>query len=296
MDLAGANVLLLKLITRIIFLLFTVVVAFAVHRLLRKSPEYKKRFYLSVALRTWWNDRDERRFVHQPPIETSSDPTKSGHFQQLPAEIRLQIYDYVLGSRVIHLLGDEGRLYRRRCLSENVNAWYHPCWKLRASPLGLGSFLRANRHLYTEAVEILYGQNTFHFLRPSCFIRFVRSTPPLSVAKLKSFKLYVNPTLTGENTAYAAIWPILRSIPSLKEVRILIAPTVMTRDVWKQHETPLLEPIKNFTRELTTFEVYVAVFPDWISEDYLNACHMRPIKEMEQLSGAHLSRYSLRIN
>lgn len=240
-----------------------------------------------------------RRPKWKRPIGRTFNSVKSGTLNKLPPEIRLLIFEHVLGGKVLHLVETDQGMDLRPCLCEdNVEAWYHPCWKIT----GPGSNLRTLRsmvpllltcrYIYSEAIEVLYTTNTFHFLRPRDLIAFARSVPPQHVNLIRSVKLYVNPISTRLDEQYGAVCPILKRLPKLRELRLLIAPSSMTQDMWKEHEASLLEPIKRFDGELLVFDVFLSVFPNWIGEEYSDSCHIRPIKSLKQLQGAHLSRYS----
>lgn len=299
-------------------------------------------------VRQLWNERRRRsrkqKITYQSPICRTKDTVNSGSLEKLPPEVRLQIYEYAIGHRLLHVVKTDSGIERFVCHAENNAvslarlirihgskiqsrrlsnaavlggisivernfelcgnltgglltrvqvAWYHPCWK-RAVRKGdpLLPLLLTCRHIYSESVEVLYTSNTFHFLRPSDFLSFVDSVPRFEASLLRSIKLYVNPTAHSADMLYVAAWSVLTSLPLLKELRLLIAPSVMTREVWKLHEAQLLEPIKSFDHSLKVFDLFLSVFPEWIDPKYQAACHVRPIKEMTQLQGAHLSRYS----
>lgn len=236
----------------------------------------------------------EKKLIFDQPVRRTQDTSKSGLLGRLPPEVRLLIFEHAIGHHLIHLVETDAGLERRSCrYGDNADAWYHPCWKMRRlRGSSLTPVLLTCRHIYSEAIEALYSSNTFHFLRPGDLVSFVDSIARFQITLIRSIKLYVNPTSTGTDMAYAAIWPILNSLPMLRELRLLIAPSVMTKEVWKQHEAQLLQPISTFSKHLKVFDLFLSVFPDWIDPEYQHSCHVRPIKQMEQLQGAHLSKYS----
>lgn len=231
---------------------------------------------------------------YERPIAQTSDASHSGAFTVLPPEVRLLILQHAIGHRLLHLVETEHGIERRVCWhNNNVNAWYHPCWKVKrpgADPIL--SLLLVSRHIYSEAIEALYSSNTFHFLRPTDLVAFIESIPHSHANLIRSIKLYVNPATNHTDRVYTTVWPILSKLPILKELRLLIAPSVMTKESWMQRQASLLEPIRSFEKKLKVFDLFLSVFPDWIGPQYQETCHVRPIKQIEQITGAHLSKYS----
>lgn len=268
------------------------IVAFAFGRgLIFRSPNARRRFGRFQLLRLPYK---RSRPAYKDPVTQTRNVSHSGAFRVLPPEVRMMIFEYAIGHRLLHLVETDYGIERRACLhNNNVNAWYHPCWKVNQPGTDpILPLLLVSRHIYSEAIEALYSSNTFHFLRPSDLVAFIESVPHSHASLIRSIKLYVNPATNHTDMVYTAMWPILEGLPILKELRLLIAPSVMTKESWMQRQPSLLEPVRNFEKKIKVFDLYLSVFPDWIEPQYQKTCHVRPIQQLEQLTGAHLSKYS----
>lgn len=124
----------------------------------------------------------------------------AGLLAQLPSEVRLQIYEYVLGGRRINILHcpRERRLEHRCQHCSRVSQvdyllsgepqriggyWAGP-------PCQLGALLRTCRLVYTEAVEVLYTRNSFgvdgfeNLATFVCFSQTIRPERLVSISTL----------------------------------------------------------------------------------------------------------------
>ncbi|KAL8854356.1 MAG: hypothetical protein Q9221_000843 [Calogaya cf. arnoldii] len=118
----------------------------------------------------------------------------------LPLEIRQEIYTYVLGGNLIHILRKGTHLAHVRCKktkNENENDFQRLCRPnarntahsesptLASTSNGNLALLRTCRTVYREAVDILYATNAFDFDHQDLFILFARSVLPARLEKIR---------------------------------------------------------------------------------------------------------------
>lgn len=131
-----------------------------------------------------------------PDLDQRAIVAPSAFLARLPLEIRLKIYELVLGGNVFHLERTFTRVIhqaRFSCVSHLRSKF----WEFSVLPLGGRWFDGANlalllscRQIYTEAVSILYSQNTFHFNDPMALIILVTyCLPPQFVLALRSVQI-----------------------------------------------------------------------------------------------------------
>lgn len=227
------------------------------------------------------------------PVTTSNQP-QSRFFSLLPKEIRLQIYEHVLGGRLLHLGFEDDDLmrapYLRRypCLSgDDASTWDHTsCWGRRNTPSEkllpllqscrlvcvpfplsrtnspLVAFLTTQEkpHSYTEAIPLLYTANTFSFKDSDCLKYLPTLIPPQRFDAIRSLKLhwhlrgYPSEDPTAKEN-YDEIWRIIASMPRLRELRVQLAMHSRPHiSFWRANEAVWLAPLKDF-KELEVFEL-----------------------------------------
>lgn len=112
---------------------------------------------------------------------------------RLPLELREEIYGYVLGGTVIHLVQIPRRIVHSRCRLPHPSDGLRSCRPAIQTPLDpcLGSVASANvallktcRQIYCEASKILYAVNTFDVNRLSTFISFTETIIPARLAAI----------------------------------------------------------------------------------------------------------------
>ncbi|EGE04764.1 hypothetical protein TEQG_03937 [Trichophyton equinum CBS 127.97] len=136
---------------------------------------------------------------------------------QLPAELRLMIYNYVVGSQKIHIVHTNSRQLAAfpctqdpetvasdgnvcNCVSENVvhtnkqtgctfvEDILAPVTCERPG-IGILSLLQSCRLMYTEAIEVLYARRTFSFEQPYTFLAFAHSILPQRLNAITSIEI-----------------------------------------------------------------------------------------------------------
>ncbi|KAL8836044.1 MAG: hypothetical protein Q9170_003089, partial [Blastenia crenularia] len=118
-------------------------------------------------------------------------------FNRLPLEIRREIYGYVLGreENCMILLPFKIRAQPERCCSMND----YVTWAARNEGLIAGSWkrfwprrpalLQTCRQIYTEAVDLLYTDNTFVVKHPELLSRFIKAIPPQRLNTIRSLRI-----------------------------------------------------------------------------------------------------------
>ncbi|KAI9874140.1 MAG: hypothetical protein M1830_010144 [Pleopsidium flavum] len=226
---------------------------------------------------------------------TTSVQLQSRFFSLLPKELRLQIYEYVLGGRLLHVGFEDGdpmrASYLRRypCLSGNdASTWDHSfCWGRRDTwREPLLPLLQSCRLVYNEAISILYCANTFSFKDSDCLKYFPTLVPRQRFEAIQSLKLYFyqwylplkDPT-TKEY--YDEIWRLIATMPRLRELRVQLdmqAPPPIP--YWKVNEAAWLAPLKGF-KGLQVFELDILlVEASQISKDIdVGECRIHALEE-----------------
>ncbi|MCJ1470032.1 hypothetical protein MMC07_008677 [Pseudocyphellaria aurata] len=117
---------------------------------------------------------------------------------RLPLELRLQIYAFVFGGPVIHLVQIPRRIAHTRCRLSAAQDATRKCRPATWAPLDsrLGTVATANlallktcRRVYTEAAHVLYATNTFDVNALSTFLGFTRTVTPSRLAAITRLNL-----------------------------------------------------------------------------------------------------------
>jgi hypothetical protein len=148
-------------------------------------------------------------FCYLEAEQRSDDQQDSGFVSRLPYDVRIIIYEMVLGGKVFHCsaqnqksrithfecnhpdrIDDEGA--RHKC----SNDWYGPSpssngQEARAT-VGLLSLLLTCRKVYSEAIGTLYSSNTFVYSQNFAAFRFLKfMIPPQRLPCLRQFRLHM---------------------------------------------------------------------------------------------------------
>lgn len=112
----------------------------------------------------------------------------SHNFFSLPLKIRLRIYRYAFAS--------VGREPYGPCYGKPTSAIsFSRLWSLPTTP----GLLRVSHRIYKEAVEVLYGSNTFHFSNPKYPLDWLKSIGPINVGRLRQLSIFVEAYNIGDN-------------------------------------------------------------------------------------------------
>ena len=138
---------------------------------------------------------------------------ESTFLQQLPLEIRLEIYKYVVGGEVLHLGHLPGRIGHTRCIpSEHqdlrflsggkplydaplaclpgqLSSHYQRYLFLHPQSNQLLALLKVCRQVYVEAVGILYSTNKFAIEHVNVLIWFSRSIVPRRLQIIRNLRV-----------------------------------------------------------------------------------------------------------
>ncbi|KAI9649384.1 hypothetical protein NHQ30_001959 [Ciborinia camelliae] len=197
----------------------------------------------------------------------------SRFFAVLSKEVRMEVYWWVLGGRVLHVVRREDRLGHvvcrcdRRDLEVGGMNGEDACMvagcrgvkipggsgvheRFGKGSRGLIPLLKVCRRIYSEAIPLLYSTNTFNFDSMESLISFSNEILPRRFDSIQSLTLSLNFStshLFNESTCnnlprWERTWMIIGSMKSLKNLRATI---LWPRKIpaWS-HELRLLEPLK----------------------------------------------------
>lgn len=143
------------------------------------------------------------------PEQQTTDQTQSSFLTKLPYDIRLMIYDMVLGGNVLHLnaQNQKARILHHVCKhpKEIDNVGMHQdCSGIMtvrpsAAPredypeaTGLLPLLVTCRRVYSEAINTLYSANTFEFTQNFAAFTFLKfMLPAQRMASFRHFRLHL---------------------------------------------------------------------------------------------------------
>ncbi|KAI0479372.1 hypothetical protein GGR56DRAFT_374731 [Xylariaceae sp. FL0804] len=140
----------------------------------------------------------------QRPRKSSKSETPIGTKQkcrllELPVEIRLEIYDLLLVSRVNREGNPSwpqpwcfiGNTYQKKIILDGPEVGGHRT----VNP----AVLQACRQIYLEAVPILYSQNVFNFNQPEFMLGFINQIGHTNMKLIRSLDMYVLRPLCRQN-------------------------------------------------------------------------------------------------
>ncbi|KAI9876698.1 MAG: hypothetical protein M1830_005904 [Pleopsidium flavum] len=211
-------------------------------------------------------------------LSVSYDPKlnlNSSLLGRLSPELRLQIYGYVLGGNLIHLVLVRQRIAHVCCTSSSPNDFERDCCEiirhsvvprsldLPRSAISL-SLLRSCRQIYNEAIRLLYSANTFDVDDLSALLHFSRAILPQRLASITRLHINwmreplesisaINPGRAPyDKTTYLQFWrTVATKMPALAELRLIITDPWWARKLGMDHGW--VRPLKA-VRGLKTFE------------------------------------------
>lgn len=194
-----------------------------------------------------------RRFFRSDGLQLTNVQNQSSFFTKLPLEIRLQIYQYMLGNGgPIHILRKHRKLAHRLCRAYGTNppktCVEAECWGARYTtgrmvqnlgiPLwrevgdvadrGLLDPVLTCRRLYSESISILYSHNTFDFDQRESLYSLSITILPDRFNMIRSIQLHhltnpANLNLPDVWVLWEQIWRIIADMQGLRELRISFA-------------------------------------------------------------------------
>ncbi|WPG99006.1 Hypothetical protein R9X50_00180800 [Acrodontium crateriforme] len=146
-------------------------------------------------------------FAAAEPVRHTEDQLDSALFAKLPIDVRLLIYEEVLGNMVFHLEArNNGTQIVKEicCRPDLIDEPIHQCHisNPRKSPSFSGNgnqhsssllpLLLTCRRVYSEVIPILYGTNVFEFRQGKGAFYFLRlMLPPQRLANIRHFRLHM---------------------------------------------------------------------------------------------------------
>ena len=127
-------------------------------------------------------------------------PSRSQLLNRLPLEIRFEIYRYVLGDNLLHLVQGKKQISHVRCRAASVPDYARSCRPSAASTAarlfpgstsnGNLALLQTCRQVYQEAIDLLYSTNVFDLDDPRTLFYLSRSIRPQRLASITKLHVY----------------------------------------------------------------------------------------------------------
>ncbi|KAK5136067.1 hypothetical protein LTR08_004117 [Meristemomyces frigidus] len=144
-------------------------------------------------------------FSTSEPEQRYHEQADCGFLSKLPLDIRMIIYDMVLGGMIFHLdaQNPKSRILLYICnRPDAINDSNHQCHELSTKrpssapradykdATGLLPLLTTCRQVYSESIQTLYGANTFEFTKNSAAFRFLKvMIPPQRLHNIRHYRM-----------------------------------------------------------------------------------------------------------
>ncbi|KAL8631723.1 hypothetical protein Q9189_002531 [Teloschistes chrysophthalmus] len=168
-----------------------------------------------------------KRNLSSLPIRTS--PGACYFLDRLPPEIRQEIYHYVVGGSLNHIVRKGKHLghvrcrldcpsdFNRRCRPAARYPYYPEFENLCSTSNGNLALLRTCKQIYGESVQVMYKRNAFDFDHQDLFLFFASSVLPQRLAEINRLHLTLDLTLAMKPfrgpkpapNAWDSIWQII---------------------------------------------------------------------------------------
>ena len=169
-------------------------------------------------------------------------PLSPCHFlAKLPLEIREEIYKYVVGGNLVHIVRKGDKLAHVRCAFDRPWDLFRECRRAAARTCyddvptlaftanGNVALLRTCRQIYTEAVNIMYKHNSFDFDHQDLFLFFSRSILPQRLAQIRRLELNLDiinikksfPWIEPAPNSWSLMWSVIgKHMPGLRHLSV----------------------------------------------------------------------------
>ncbi|KIN00784.1 hypothetical protein OIDMADRAFT_146108 [Oidiodendron maius Zn] len=235
----------------------------------RRSPPPVARIDLS----------DERNPLTRPPsprLKATDSPRACFLLDVLPLELRLLIWEGVLGGHYFHLEIQSGILTGQLCVSPTPNTCFYGRGGCRSRlpdkilPLEknlLLPILLSCKQTYTESIRYLYSANTFTISQPDVIEYLPILLLPQRIDNIRSLTFYCNlpldnpgsilqqeaketdPQFTGRAGIWRAIWHNISAMKGLQTLNVKLNVLSFTwQSINKETATQLLLPISEVVR------------------------------------------------
>ncbi|MCJ1246327.1 hypothetical protein MMC30_003534 [Trapelia coarctata] len=222
--------------------------------------------------------------------QSTSDQAQSYFFSKLPFELRLHIYLDLLCQKeendVMHLSSTKDRLHHVRCtegdrIIDNRVGWQHGCWAMYAVAAkdcacnqmehghGVGvehpsqnekllALLQTCRRAYSEAINILYTDNSFSIRQDTALIHLATLVPPHRLNLIKTlhcdfildFRTYRRSCNSSPDVfdSWEETWHILAGMRGLQTLQVTITKLGATQSLATTYQImSVLAPLKAVT-------------------------------------------------
>ena len=216
----------------------------------------------------------------------TSDQACCGFFQVLPYDIRRIVYQILLADETFHIIRLRKKLRHVRCTAyQKTKCSNKTCWGMstvdgillrdlekESFGQGLLDLLRTCRRAYTEAIGILYSQNTYDVNGPESIVSLSNILLPHRFNAIRSLQLtwaFFHPNhpmfggekilLPGDEALWTVCWAIVADMQGLNDIRVWLSMSPATKAPCKA-EKELFNPLVEIGPK-KRFEVRVS----WIS-------------------------------
>lgn len=141
----------------------------------------------------------KRRSLSMTPLNRTLN-SNCQLLNRLPPEIRLEIYRYVLGDNLLHLVQGKKRISHVRCRARSETDHVRRCRPMAgntANRLLPGSTSNGNlaltktcRQVYRETIDLLYATNVFDLDDPRTLFYLARSVPHQRLGSITKLHVY----------------------------------------------------------------------------------------------------------
>lgn len=213
----------------------------------------------------------------EPSISITSEQSQSPFLYVLPLEIRQIIYYHALAGQHLHIIRLDSQLSHVRCRDPlHFRLWHHQCWGItvrdsdhyHAPHTGFmdehGGFLpllKCCRQIYTEAIDILYSQNSFSMLHLESIICLSSTVLPQRMNAIRSLEFgwlfysphppYTRPSEIKfpphDEGTWERVWDTLADMQGLRKLRVDLLGNWTTR-LERDAERMLLLPAAKIWR------------------------------------------------
>ncbi|KAI4101774.1 MAG: hypothetical protein LQ345_007399 [Seirophora villosa] len=209
-------------------------------------------------------------------LPTSKSQAQSAFLTRLPLEVRQEIYAYVIGGSLAHIVRKGRKLAHVRCKhsqGEDLLRWcrtaaigtcHDNASMLASTSNGNIALLRSCSQIYNEAIGLLYASNTFDFDHQDLFLFFSRSILPPRLAAIRRLHLNLDLRMCIKRSfiwadaaphGWSLMWDVIgRDMPGLKHL-------ILRLSVWTnglRMEDRWVESMLQL-RNLKTFEMSLDV-------------------------------------
>lgn len=236
-------------------------------RALSRSPERRK------------SEKPREVLNLPPPTQKRAiehNDTQPALLTRLPLELRLRIYEYVIGEQTLEIahMKKSRRLRGERTPTVDLDRC-HPHWDCNQHhyvcdvpgpeppPPSPNPLLRTCRQTYREAIALLYRRTTFELRQQEILPHLLARTFHRRHASLQTLRVWL-PGVGADNTAarWAPFWTTVAvHFPNLRHVQLVVFPQVAwTNPDWLDGLEPVFNAVKPVLKMVKRGELRAETF------------------------------------